>query len=156
VVLIFAAGLVAATLAVGAGAWWAARAMGQALDPDAWTAGALDVRALPRMFGVRLTDRPARFEGRAPQGGEARFEGLIWFADRAQLEHFVADNHLSAVDAGALDLEADAALERVGDGVVEQAFLLETTCCTGTGAVLRGRLGLAVWLQSTERERSEP
>ncbi len=156
VVLIFAAGLAAATLAVGAGAWWAARAMGQALDPDAWTAGALDVRALPRMFGVRLAEAPGRFEGRLPQGGDARFEALVWFVDRPQLERFVRENHLEAVDAGITELDADGALERVGQGTIEQVFPLASPCCTGLGAVVHGREGLAVWLQSTERGASPP
>lgn len=151
VALIFFVGLLAATVVVGAGAWLAARAMTQALDPEEWTATALDRHQLPRMFGVRLSESPRRFEGRRLEGGDARFEALVWFDDRAQLERFVADNHLGPVDAGALEFDPDPALERVKGGTLEAVYALESPCCTGVGAVVNGRAGLALWLQATER-----
>jgi hypothetical protein len=144
--------LLGVSAVVGGGTWWAGRTMVQALDTTAWTSTAVDPADVSRIFGVSWRQAPARYESRQPGQGDVRFEVLLWFADEPGVAQFLADNHLAPSDGEA---DVEEALERLGGGVmVSGPLALQTRCCTGVAAVLKGRRGSAVLLQSTEREEA--
>jgi len=110
--LILLAGVALVTGVVGAGAYFTLRATADTLRPELWSDQLLARSDVPRVFGVRFAERPARFRVRRLELTDAAWEVLAELGDEAAAQRFVALNALQPAGSEAAP-ELDAAEEEL-------------------------------------------